>query len=894
MAALEPEERDIAARAFRYLVTRSRSKIAHSVTDLAEWTDVPPEQLELTLERLSRGDARILRPVGEGSYEIYHDVLADAILAWRASHEASKRLEEEKRLSVAALRRRVGRVALVLGVIGFAVVALLAYLAFQASQDANDQKKLAQSREFAIGAVAHGRTDQDVGLRLALAAWNRDQNRDAESALRRVLAQQPVRPPQRLRGDVKNATEATYNADGTRIIVSGSRSAELWDGEHRQRIAKLDARGFSLHPKFSADGSRVLTVAGPTDLRVLNTKDGAEVRRLPGRGDSIHAAAINHDGSLIAVKGHGRITFWKVPSGGSAGQLKVPGPSYNIEFAANSDSLIVYGGTRVTVWRPGDTRPRATVPVPEFGTVVVSPDVRRAVVFPPEGNASLRDVASGRFIAKKLPAEWSGEFSGDGRRLVTSKGSRAMIWNARNGALVRRVRARGHVDSAVLNRNGRTAALLLANGAITHWNGVNGIRTPIARAQRRTNRFVQSVDISGDGRQVVWTTTETAPSVWTIQDDNAASVRLGVEDALLTALAFAPRSDLVAGAGDDGLVRLWHLADGKPLPALPAGRKAAVATAFNDDGTLLLTADADGTARLWDVASRRPVATLRTDGTPLTDARFSADGKLVVTADAKGRTVIWRTDTARRVRTIPTGQGRLLGAAFSGDGQRLVTAHGVSARIWDVATGSPGARLDGGKRFRLSGVVPYPGAEFNRDGSRVLMVGTDGGLRLWDASGRRLLRTRGRRSSIVNHAHFSPDGRYVAAGTDNDAVDIRDADTGKLVKRLGASGSEIARVGFSPDGKSLVGMSSDGVSRVWDVASGDRLSVDGGRTPFTFYWAAFSPDGKRIVTSDGDQGVHVQRCVWCLSADELVGLAKQSAQRELTPDERREYHIDEG
>jgi WD40 repeat protein len=404
------------------------------------------------------------------------------------------------------------------------------------------------------------------------------------------------------------------------------------------------------------------------------------------------------------------------------------------------------------------------------------------------------------------------------------------------------------------------------------------------------------VDISPDGRHVIWTTTGTVPRVWTIQDDSAATVFLGGEPHTLSRFAIDPRGVRLAATGTDGRVWLWRLADGKGLPALRAGHKHAVTAAFNHDGTLLLTADADGTARLWNVASRRPIAVMRNDGTPLTDARFSSDGKLIITADTAGRAAVWRTDTTRPVRTIRTKQGHLLGAAFSPDGRSIVTAHGKGARLWDAATGRPGVRLRGDERFRVAEdyEVPHPGVEFNRDGSRILMVGADGALRIWETSGRRLIETRGRHRAIVNHALFSPDGRSVAAGTDDGVVDIIDATTGKLAKRLSAGDSQVVHVGFSPDGKRLVGLGNDGISRVWDIASGDRLSVTRGREPFSFYWAAFTPDGKRVVTSNGDHAVRVEQCIRCLTVDELVALARQSAQRQLTARERHEYHLDEG
>jgi hypothetical protein len=93
MSALPPNEEDIAARVFHYLVTPSGNKIAHSVRDLAEYVRLPETKLAPVLEKLSGTGIRILRPVappagllGPLRYEIFHDVLAPAVLDWRARY----------------------------------------------------------------------------------------------------------------------------------------------------------------------------------------------------------------------------------------------------------------------------------------------------------------------------------------------------------------------------------------------------------------------------------------------------------------------------------------------------------------------------------------------------------------------------------------------------------------------------------------------------------------------------------------------------------------------------------------------------------------------------------------------------------------------------------------
>src|SRR5207247_543638 len=84
--ALTGEQRDVAASIFNYLVTPSGTKIAHRAADLAAYAAVRESDLLPVLDTL--GHERILRAIdgtaaGAARYEIYHDVLVDAVLGWR-------------------------------------------------------------------------------------------------------------------------------------------------------------------------------------------------------------------------------------------------------------------------------------------------------------------------------------------------------------------------------------------------------------------------------------------------------------------------------------------------------------------------------------------------------------------------------------------------------------------------------------------------------------------------------------------------------------------------------------------------------------------------------------------------------------------------------------------
>ena len=123
---LDGEQKDAAARMFDHLVTPSGTKIAHRARDLAQYAAAPEEALAPVLSTLNR--ERILRTVdaapGDGErYEIFHDVLAEPVLAWRA-----RRQLERERSDASRRHRRLLALAIasLVALGGVAIVAVFA------------------------------------------------------------------------------------------------------------------------------------------------------------------------------------------------------------------------------------------------------------------------------------------------------------------------------------------------------------------------------------------------------------------------------------------------------------------------------------------------------------------------------------------------------------------------------------------------------------------------------------------------------------------------------------------------------------------------------------------------------------------------------------------------
>jgi WD40 repeat protein len=157
------------------------------------------------------------------------------------------------------------------------------------------------------------------------------------------------------------------------------------------------------------------------------------------------------------------------------------------------------------------------------------------------------------------------------------------------------------------------------------------------------------------------------------------------------------------------------------------------------------------------------------------------------------------------LRSIAPLGGELFGVAYSRDGRRLALGCGTSVRVYDTLTWAEVARFD--------------------DAQSVYSVA------------------------------FSPDGRLVAAGGFEGAVQFWNLSTSAPVRRLAGHRSYVSALAWSPDGRSFLSGSHDGTLRLWEP-EGERSRELKSRQG-ALASAAFSADGRRAVTTGEDGSVLV-------------------------------------
>jgi WD40 repeat protein len=674
LEGLSPAQKDVAAKLFNHLVTPSGTKIAHEVSDLADFGDVSVEEVEPVLGVLT--ESRILRSLEEGGtvrYEIFHDVLAHPVLAWRARHRTERMVEREVE-ERHRRRTRAQRLA-VIGLAALAAVVAIAVFAVVQRSNASEQARAARARQLDASAIALLSEDPELSLLLARESARLAPAAAAEDALLQALLTSQVREQYRSRGAV---SDLAYSPDG-RLLAYSSDDGNVYVRDLRTG-EQLFVRevGVEGGVTFSSDGQLLLVHGSKGPAVVLDVASGAARCTFADAGAAPADATIA-DSRAVLVR-NAKAYF------------------YELETCERAATLGRVGSTAVRL--------------------VASPDGGR-IAFLSGRRARIADTEAGRVLfTLQHPGEITSlAFSNDGRRIVTGGRDRlARVWNGFNGKLLYElVGHQGQVLDVAIGPGGTEVATVSTDGTGRVWEAQTGeLRATLFG---HTN-FVRSVAFSPDGQSVVTASRDGTARTWALNGRRLATLAGNAD--VVDLARFSPDGYSVATAGADGSVKIWDAGTrpqlsrsslAPPDPPSPTatspdgdvtasadgpivrleGSDGAVtelvghrldvsSVAFSPDGTRLVTAGRDHDAILWDVPTGTALRALRGHFGSVSDARFSPDGRWIVTAGPRS-VGLWRASDGRLIRLLVGPEGPFTAAAFLPDSQTIVakTESGVVA-----------------------------------------------------------------------------------------------------------------------------------------------------------------------------------------------------------------------
>jgi WD40 repeat protein len=717
LSGLSESEKDVAASLFDHLVTPSGTKIAHDTSDLAQYAGTSEGEVLPVLSKL--GNERILRSVSGGDghrsrYEIFHDVLAEPVLAWKGRHERMRALEA----AAAQARRRHRRLAVVAttALLALVILAGLTIFAFSEQSHAAARERTAKSRELAASALTELGNDPELALVLATEAAKMQDSPTSDAVLRTALLGSRVRLDRAVGSHV---TAVSVDPNGHIVIATPGSSVVMnhrlqvlrrihppgrFLGTHGDDAEYLTPRGLELRRLDNGRLDRLIRVRAGADLAVHSYHNGNVIRHVRMPSHVKLAAAGPHEALLAVSDGGRRIVVVDALTGDARYELHQPSDVTSIAFGPGA-RLLASGGTDGTVrlWSLATGRVRKVLRghVGPIRDLAFSPRATLLASASKDGTARVFRISDGAPIAvmsgHSNPVT-TVAFSPDGTRIVTaSADGTARVWKAQTGA--EQAELRGHRGPVTAARFVGNADVVTGgtDGTVRLWNAVTEplldvvtrLGEPVVRAFFVAPNRIEAVTKDGRGHLI------------------------GLDGRLVGSKAVAAagpvRSSTGAVAVPTGNTVTFREPDGRNV-VLRGHTGPVTSVRFSGDGNFVVTASRDRTARIWDARTGAPLHTLRGHFGSVNDASFSPDGRWVVTA-GPSTAGLWSARSGQFLFFLRGHRGPLSSASFDPAGDVILTA-GVDGTVrlyrCDICRAGPALISVATRRLGQTGRVLTP------------------------------------------------------------------------------------------------------------------------------------------------------------------------------------------
>jgi WD40 repeat protein len=402
-------------------------------------------------------------------------------------------------------------------------------------------------------------------------------------------------------------------------------------------------------------------------------------------------------------------------------------------------------------------------------------------------------------------------FSPGGKFFATgSSDGTAKIWDLQTGKTI--LTLRGHsnkINTVAFLPSGKYLVVIHDEIKIKIWNlktgkevkldyQLNGIST---LAFSPSSKHIATVDTNGIAR------------VWDFESKNKVVGR--IRTGSVSSLTFSPDGNYLAAGYFNNMISIWDWETGN-RKILRGHVDEVRSFIFSPDGKRLATLPEKGIIKIWDSETGNMLLGLEDFSNSTISIAFSPDGKCLATGNKAGVVKTWDLETGK-VKLAMRGHSDYVNCVvFSPDGKQLATGAGSRdkiAKIWDLETNSEVPTLKG--KDHVIGITFLPGGkllktEYNNKTGEI-----------WDLETGRVVSLLKHNLKYLRSTIISPDRKFMVSGlTDDNETKIWDFEKGnKIVMTLKGHSDRVLSFAFSPDGKRLATGSEDNTVRIWEITA---------------------------------------------------------------------------
>ncbi|MBI3158808.1 MAG: TIR domain-containing protein [Chloroflexi bacterium] len=689
--------------------------------------------------------------------------------------------------------------------VGLALTAVLAVAALFAWREAEQQARIALSRQLAAQSLNNLESNPAVAMLLSVQAFQVRDDLESRTSLLTALAENPSLVTF-LHDHEATVFAVAYDPLG-RWLASGGGSNELylWDLQTRRPYARLaSALGGEIRDMAASPDGALLAVGDANGFVEVWNLDAQEyVTNVFAHTGGVSRLAFTPDGqALVSAGADGRILFWDTVA-------------YQPSEAAQQHGAPALG-------------------------LALSPDGRWMATGAQNGELFLWDLRTRKVVSAL--SDHANEvnvlaFAPDGTRLY-SAGRDTFVrgWSIPAGDLLFKLTGhRSNVRALAVSPDGAWLATGGEDQTALLWSLAETPPRLFNQFSAHTN-WVNDLAFSPDSRQLASASFDTNIILW--QTTSSGTGRYQRHTAPVRRVVFRPTGALVVSGGQDNAIIFWDRLSGTPLLAPIDTGGSVFGLDLSADGSRLVTGNTAGALQVWDAASGARLAEYVEPGAQFFTVALSPDGRTVAAGGItpNNALLLWDLETGS-TRWLSGHAQFIRWAAFRPDGRLLITAGWDGNLIlWDVQTATELRRfiphpleeeLDPGEQPTGANVL-Y--AAFSADGRFFVTTSSDHTARVWkleevvDSVTKAvsirdilLVYTLEGHSDWVHGAAFSPDGARLVTVSEDKTIFIWDLADGSVVARLTGHEASVNTVAFSPDGKLIATGSSDNDLFLWSV-----------------------------------------------------------------------------